>query len=143
MLYAASGILMSSTNLAPAVSELSQPTKSLRQVANASAWFPLCALAMLYGQWALSGVVLGHEPRVSLDDPKGVAWVHWLHPVTGCMLIALRPAMLVAVVANLLYAKRSGRAGGNQRLLFVAAIAGWTLLVLAMDPGDVLQWRLD
>ena len=49
---------MSSTDLAPTSSEPSPPAEFLRQVANASACFPLCFLLVFYGQWGLSSLHL-------------------------------------------------------------------------------------
>ena len=134
---------MSPTDLVPTASEPSPPAEFLRQVANASACFPLCFLLVFYGQWGLSWAVLGYEPRVNLDDPKGVDWVRWLHPFTGCMLIALLPVSAVALVSNLAYVLRSGRGRGLARLLVVAAIVATPLLLQAMDPGGVFQWWID
>lgn len=107
--------------------------------------YPLLFLALLYGQWLLSWLVLGHPPRPSLDDPADIAGARWLYPITALVLTAFPVAAGAVLVLNALELRK----GGFQwrRLLIRTALiaCAWagTVALLRWDPGLVMYWWLD
>ncbi len=121
------------------------PSRLLGRAATCTAAYPLLMLNLLYGQWLLSWWVLGHRPRPSLDDPKNVFGVNWLHIITAAALVGFVPAGCGALVLNTLYVvgRRLGLLCLLVRLTVVVAIWSGSFLLLDRDPGRVLYWWLD
>ena len=52
---------------------LAGPGGGLRAAAWVASCYPLFVLASLYATWITAWLVLGHRPRLSLDDPKSIS----------------------------------------------------------------------
>ena len=49
---------------------------TLRRLMVLVCWcYPVILIAAFYGTWALAGIILGHLPQPSLDDPKSIHFV--------------------------------------------------------------------
>jgi hypothetical protein len=120
------------------------PSRLLEICANASLWLPLLSLVVVYGQWFLSWVLLGHAPRPSIDDPTSIEGASWMHPVTFVAILALLPNAATAIFLNAWYvAERRDPSRVLGRLLIVLGLALGPIALLAGDPGRVLYWWLD
>jgi hypothetical protein len=93
----------------------------------------------------------GHTPRPSLDDPEHISAIvnvplsaFWVLKV--CMPAGLLISFL-SVGRDVLRWFRGFRAGGSsaERRHLLAPVLFWgvALLLLRLDPGDVLAWILD
>ena len=116
-----------------------------RHLAFLSLFFPLLVIIPLYAEWLAAALSLGHPPRPSLDDPKGIDGARWMHEFT---LIAIATAVPALIVALLLVAAHLivNRATESRRIAWIAlALSSWLALylLLAWDPGGVLYWWMD
>ncbi len=112
--------------------------------ANASLFFPLVVLGLLYGEWLLGWAMLGHPPQPSLDDPKSINGSSWLHGFAGIALMSALPASWMAAGFNLYLI--AGRPGLKRSVLRVAMLLILWLGMFALihyDPWLVLDWWLD
>jgi hypothetical protein len=105
----------------------------------------VAVVAALYGEWLLAWLVLGHPPRPSLDDPKGVPGSSWMHVVTALALLGMVPAAAAALALNVahLLTARPSAVRGVARLV---ALFGLWLAVFALlrwDPWRVVYWWMD
>jgi hypothetical protein len=116
---------------------------------NVTAWaglaYPLLFAVMLYGQWLAAGIVLGHPPRPSIDDPKFVPVSTDLHVGTEVALLAIPWAMYAAAVLNVAHAVCARPAGSCMVTRFSLMVCLWAALgaIFAWDPGRVLYWWYD
>ena len=122
----------------------------LRRLALWMAGYPLLMLASLYATWLSAWVALGHRPRASLDDPKYIGpGVDVFYLAFILLMFGAIPALAVHVVALLamLAVDRSPDrlVPPSTRLRLALAALAWVvaLIVLASDPGRVLNWYLD
>jgi hypothetical protein len=121
------------------------PPRLLAFIANATMVFPLVFLVLLYGEWFLGWLVLGHPPRPSIDDPKDIPVASSVHWVTLIALMGLLPIGLGAVCWNLWFviAAKLGSARILGRMLAVVALFGGTITLIRLDPGRVVYWWFD
>ena len=120
-------------------------SRTLAVLANTTAAFPLFLVASLYGQWLLSWLVLGHQPRPSVDDPNYIAGASWMGFVTGLAFMGYVPVLVVAAALNTLHGLRHRNPGPQAALRISIVVALWlgTLALLRLDPGLVVSWWLD
>ena len=107
--------------------------------------YPLFVLFMLYGQWLLSSIILGHLPVPSLEDPKFISGAGWMHGFTGLALLGIFPAAGLAITLNPLYVINHRFSLGRAALRAMAVLAVWiaSYLFLVIDPFGVLYWWFD
>ncbi len=113
-------------------------------LATATALYPLLVCAALYGLWFGAWWHLGHPPRPSMDDPKGVASTAWLN-LTSVLLLGLLPGSLAMVVVQVARVLRDHRQPWRALGRAAVGCAVWAgaFVLLAADPGDVLLWFFD
>ena len=75
---------------------VAKPGHRLRAAAWVSSLYPLLILASLYATWFTAWAVLGHSPRMSLDDPK------FISPIVDVPLTTTYPLMLGLAFAMVL-----------------------------------------
>jgi len=118
--------------------------RPLALAADLAVAYPLVAVGVLYVEWVVAWVVLGHPPRVSIDDPKEIPELSWLNLVTTLALLVLIPAGCAAIVLvglHAIYAERRHR--------LVAQVVGlltlWpgAFVLLRWDPLRVMEWWID
>lgn len=128
----------------PAPRPLLRPA-TWQRIAWALTALPLVTAALLYGEWLLSWAVLGHVPRPSLDDPKDVAFAHWLMWPVALGIVGHLPAALGAIAIHLSVAleQRRGALDTIARVLAVVGISGGFVLWMRWDPGAVVYWWFD
>lgn len=117
----------------------------LRAVPFVGAAYPPLVLTSGYGEWLLAWCLLGHPPRISYDDPKGIAGSNVLHLVTF-MVMQMRVPVASLTLALLPSALRRTALGrGQQALVGVAMLIIWfgVFLFLRWDPGRVWEWWWD
>ena len=115
--------------------------------------YPLLLLGSLYGCWLAARFELGHWPRPSLDDPKGVGGV--VDPLYAAFALFLfswpvGAAVSVIICVYLLLGHFNRAAENRWRassvLLGTACVLGaWgaMFVLLAWDPLGVLYWYMD
>ncbi len=121
------------------------PSRTLVVAANVTAAYPLLLLAAIYGQWLLSWLMLGHQPRPSIDDPKDIVGASWMSSVTGLALVNFVPASCAAAVLNTMHFCSHENPGLRSSLRIVAILGLWVgaFLLLRADPGSVWSWWID
>ena len=104
--------------------------------------FPVFALGLLYADWLVSWLVLGHAPRPSIDDPKDIGCVNWMYPITAVGIFGLLPVMFGALTLNAYYvgSARLGWFRFAARIATVLAIFIGAVAWLRWDPGRVAHW---
>lgn len=120
-------------------------SRTLVLLADITAVYPVFALGALYGQWLLSWLILGHQPRPSIDDPKYIDGASWMHDITAFALIGCLPMALVTAVVNTVYFCAHSNPGLRLSLRIVGIVGLWigALLLLRSDIGLVVSWWLD
>ena len=104
---------------------------------------PLLALATVYlSSWRVQALI-GHWPRVSLDDPKYVAPGDWLHTLLYAVVMPLLLWSFVALpmlplLTGLLWRKYPR---WWSLLLLVGFVIG--LFLVRLDPGARFTWYID
>jgi hypothetical protein len=110
-----------------------------------SLWSPVLVAVAVYGEWLVSWACLGHRPRPSLDDPKGVDCSNWMYPIAALLMVGAVPAAVAALLLNLAHWRINTPPAmwGAIRLLIV--VVSWAALaaVFGSDPGGVLYWWWD
>lgn len=122
-----------------------RPSRTLAFAAHLASSYPLLLLGSLYGEWLLASLMLGHQPRPSLDDPKGISGSSWMHPIPFVALMGMLPAACATLILNALYVINS-RIRGRRLLTRLAGLLSLWLGMLAtlrLDPLKVLFWWLD
>lgn len=123
----------------------SKPGSKLLSVsANATLLYPLFVGIVLYGEWFVAWLVLGHPPRPSLDDPKDIVGSSLIHNITLLALAGMLPVALAALVLNVMVAIKRlsiGRSAMRLVVLITLWLAMFTLL--RWDPGQVVYWWFD
>ena len=125
--------------------ESSTASRGLRWTAIALAAYPIVPIVLLYAQWLLSWYVLGHRPRMSLDDPKSIDVANAMHGLTGLAFAGLLPFAIVTLTVNMTVA--AARPDGIVRttLRFGVLCAIWFCAIawLFIDPLTVIGWWVD
>jgi len=117
----------------------------------AAAWLTTLSLPVAsFGLAWLSALVaraqLGHWPRQSLDDPKGIPGVY---VVATASLLAFMLSVLAVVPSCYLTLMMIARQwGANRRSIVVVALAfitAWVPVIVQIfeDPGQTLEWLGD
>jgi len=99
-------------------------------------------VALLYGEWLLTALVLGHRPVPGVDEAGTIRGTGWVHGLTFFALVLSWPAPIVALVLN------AAHVAINRPTLFrilvrVAAVVLLSLglyVLLRSDPGDIYVW---
>jgi hypothetical protein len=130
---------------------LAGPGRRLSVAVWVAAIYPVLIAASLYATWITAWCVLGHRPRVSLDDPKSISPIVDVVGAAPDILLevgipviwfALAPALLAVLGWNTAKKRLSPRQGALHVLIPVCA---WfaTYVFLLCDPGWVVMWYLD
>ncbi len=140
--------LMNRTMTDAAVSGATPTTEAsrrLRIAANASLVYPVIFLAVLHGQWLLSWAVLGHMPRVSIDDPQDIDGASWMQSVTLVAMCGVLPVAACALVLNVWHVAdaRRGWAAMLGRVVALAAFLFAAFACMRWDPWRVAEWWID
>jgi hypothetical protein len=105
--------------------------------------YPMAMLGAFYVTWLAAWVTLGHMPRPSLDDPKGIGLLvdipYW---IVGLMLMGCPAAGVSGVVLQL---AASGLPWSRRFLLALLLVCLWmaVIAVLRWDPLSVVVWYFD
>ena len=124
----------------------SSGSRLLRFFANATLAYPLIVVGLFYGEWFLAWHVLGHEPRVSDDDPKFIDGSSWMHDITLLALTGILPVGVASIVTNVVYIVRdrpSAAQAGIRLQTLVALWLGMFVLVFCDLYYPVGEWWFD
>ena len=126
------------------------PGRGVRVLVCVASIYPFLILSALYATWFTAWCVLGHRPRVALDDPFSISpiidFMMWAPHMLlfGAPLIGFiyAPLIIAGVYWNMAQRRTPPRKGAEQ--LLIPAFA-WLLsfLILWADPVSVLDWFLD
>ena len=114
--------------------------------------YPALIVASFYATWLTAWCVLGHRPRVSLDDPKyispivdGVAAIPFMLLKIGLPLIWLVLAPIVLAVVGWDLAKKETPARRGDLQIILIPVGAWLFayVFLLCDPGQVVEWYID
>ena len=134
---------------------LTSPGRRLRTAAWVCAVYSLVVLSSFYATYLTACCVLGHRPRVYLDDPRfigpivEVPYASTFFFVQGIPFIWVSCAVLVvaAVARNLWRASVQPLREAVQRFVapFLWGVFFWTssFVVLRWDPLSVVYWYFD
>jgi hypothetical protein len=119
--------------------------RPLGLAASAALLYPVVVVAALYGEWLLAWHVLGHPPRPSLDDPKGIPGSSWMHAVTALAVLGTLPAAFAALALNAthLVMARPSAVRGVARLVALSGLWLALFALLRWDPWQVGYWWMD
>ena len=122
-----------------------RPTGALRMTANLLFAYPLCVLTCLYIVWLLAWMMLGHQPRPSIDDPSTVPGLGLLCLCTALLLLGYPAAGMTALLINIWHLFESSRSPSNaiKRLGLLITLWIGVAIILELDPGSVLVWLFD
>jgi hypothetical protein len=116
----------------------------LNIIATVFLFYPLLLAISLYAEWLLAWSLLSHKPVPSMDDPKSISgnWMHW---IVGPFLLGAAPAIVGAVVFNILHAvlNRARQRDLVVRGAILALLWAGLLVLLRADPGRVAEWWMD
>lgn len=105
--------------------------------------YPTIPVTALYGTWLIAGLVLGHMPRPSIDDPKHISLLVTVpYVLTGILLVTYPAAAIIGAAMQLSLPHHSW----IQRLLSCTTnVIVWiaVVMVLRWDPLHVATWYLD
>ncbi len=126
---------------APPAEASSRPRWIVRWLERGVWIYPVALVASFYGTWFTAWVVLGHQPRPSLDDPKYIsALVDGPYLLTMVLMMCTPAAMLLGLVFAAPGATPRKRVAATFGLALVwVAVVAW----LRLDPWDVGTWYMD
>ncbi len=126
---------------------MSEKMPWLRRATWALCGFPVLVLASYYATWGAGRLALGHWPRPSVDDPKGIeGGLMWLYDFTMGLLMVGIPVFWLALPVLALVCLYKRPEGWLDRLLEMAlALAFFFVLFIftAWDPHSVIEWFAD
>ena len=107
--------------------------------------YPVVVVAAFYAEWLYAWLVLGHQPRPSIDDPKDVPSSGWLSVLVIILLLGLLPAAVTALWLIAIHAMDSDGQSRRLRAQMIGLVTLWPALVLwpRWDPCRVLEWWFD
>jgi hypothetical protein len=119
--------------------------RPLALAADLAVVYPVLAVSALYAEWLVAWAVLGHQPRVSLDDPKDIPGSAWLGLVTFLALLGLFPAGCAAMVLTVLHAMSAERRGRRLVVQILGLLTLWpgAFALIRWDPLRVMEWWID
>jgi hypothetical protein len=117
----------------------------LASLANLSLAFPLIAVSLLYAEWFLAWLMLGHKPIWSTNDPKFISGSSWMHTIVAIALLGYFPIGISALIFNLsnLFRVRPSAAQAGIRLQTLVAVWLGVYCFFTWDPHGVLSWWWD
>jgi hypothetical protein len=121
-------------------------SRLLAILAHATLAYPLIVLGLLYGQWLVAWIALGHKPSLwGNDDPKFITVSSWMHPVTAIALLAMLPLGFTAIVSNIVYILKYRLSSCQATIRLHVLLGLWlgTLVSLFQDPHGIVQWWID
>ncbi|MHB1559731.1 MAG: hypothetical protein ACYC61_19965 [Isosphaeraceae bacterium] len=113
--------------------------------------YPMLCLGSLYTTWFTAWLVLGHRPRVSLDDPKFISPIVDVPFMATFLLLMGIPLAMVCGLVLLVGQTVSNLANPNGRPWL--SLAGWVVAILAwigpflvgdyLNSYTILAWYFD
>jgi hypothetical protein len=129
---------------------MAAPGRRLRAMIGVASVYPFLILSALYATWFTAWCILGHRPRVALDDPFSISPIIdvmiWAPHILlfGAPLIGFiyAPLIITGVYWNMAQRRTPPRKGAEQ--LLIPAFA-WlsSFVILWADPASVFDWFLD
>ena len=120
-------------------------SRRLAVLANVTLVYPLLLIALLYGEWLLGWLMLGHPPQPSINDPSDTLGSQWLHPVSGVALMGFFPAAAAALPLNALHVIHHQIRGRRLAVRLAMLPFTWVgaIAVIRWDPLSVAAWWMD
>jgi hypothetical protein len=130
-----------------------RPGQRLRAAAWVCSLYPLFIIGSLYATWLAAWCVLGHQPRVSLDDPKYISPIVDVPFASTMVLIGGMPfVFFVGFPLFLDHNLRCFRSEGVHRSVMTARLLTPLLLWLSVPAilllklfgvAEIVEWFLD
>ncbi len=112
--------------------------------------YPVLLLSALYGSWLLTWLMLGHQPRPSIDDPKSIGLpVAFAVGLTWILMLGFPFAIALAIGITPIHLDAQGHDGRDMivkmvwALLGLGILRGAALVLLNLDPLRVGYWFMD
>ena len=123
----------------------SLPVRPLTVVTDLTVIYPLLFLGALYAEWLLAWAVLGHQPRVSLDDPKDIPGSNWLGLLVMLLMVGYWPVGCVSALLIGLGAMLGRLRGRRLWMRVLGFLVFWpgSFALLWWDPLRVAEWWID
>ena len=103
----------------------------------------LLPAASVYFTWLFAWLMLGHQPRPSLDDPKHIgSAVSIVYLVSGLLLLSIPILAIAGPIAQLATPGRTHSTRAAYAAISVLLLVG-TILLLRWDPFHVVYWYMD
>lgn len=109
--------------------------------------YPVIGFCGFYLSWLVAWLVLGHKPRIALDDPKsigGLMDIAYLISVVAFLSVpVLTPIGFIASFVCPLRLFGSPRTRGAILATAYIGICVAIFLTIQADPGSIVEWWLD
>jgi hypothetical protein len=119
----------------------------MRHITRILCGFPVIILASFYATWVAGFFALGHWPRSSFDDPKGIAGSFvWLYHATQVLVLIGIPIFCPVLLFTILICFIKKPDGWKTRLveLMGAVVLFASFMLFARwDPQSVIEWFFD
>ena len=103
----------------------------------------LLPAASVYFTWLVAWLVLGHQPRPSLDDPMHIGpAVSIVYLISGLLLLSIPVVAIAGPLTQLATAGRTRTTRAAYAVISVLLLVG-TVLLLQWDPFRVVYWYMD
>ncbi len=109
--------------------------------------FPVIGVSCFYLSWFVAWMVLGHQPRPMVDDPKSIGGL--MDIAYFISIVAFLSAPILAPIGFIASFVCPFPSFGKQRMrcaILVAVYLGiciTILLTIKADPGRAIEWWLD
>jgi hypothetical protein len=132
---------------------LARPGRRLRAAAWVCSLYPLFILGSIYATWFTAWCVLGHQPRMSLDDPKHISPIVDIAFIsTAVFMVGLPFALFLGVPLTLAHDVRCFRSEGLHPFRMTARLVIPPLVWLSvfailwlrlLGVGHIAEWYID
>ena len=130
---------------------LAAPGHKLRAAVWVCSLYPVLILFSFYATWVTAWCVLGHRPRVYLDDPTRISPIVGMVASTPYILLTSGLPIIWCVCAPVLLAMAYWNIAQRrtrplkEAMQLVIPLCAWLLVfgILRWDPGYVLYWYFD
>ena len=118
-------------------------SKMLSVAASVTLAYPLLVLSLLYAQWFVAWMILGHPPDPTFDIPETIRGLWCISQITRFAILGgTIPVALLALGLNVAHiaVNRPGVVRGVVRLAGMVLVLAAAIALIEWDPGEVVLW---